>query len=102
MGVINIFKMEHPKFTTYVLYSLKDHQFYIGYTTNFDRRMEEHAAGKTKSTAPRRPFQVIFCEYYFSKEDAMRRELYFKTSAGKRTLRLMLRESLKEIKEIRI
>jgi len=94
--------MEHPKYTTYVLYSLKDHQFYIGYTANFNQRMLDHEAGKTKSTAPRRPFQVIFCEYYFSKEDAMRREMYFKTSAEKKTLRLMLRESLKEIKQIKI
>jgi putative endonuclease len=90
--------MEHPKYAVYVLYSLKDHQFYIGYTTNFQRRMEEHAAGKTISTAPRRPLKVIFCEYYFAKEDAMRRELYFKTSAGKRVLRLMLSESLLHIR----
>jgi len=59
--------------------------------------MTEHAEGKTKSTAPRRPFIPLLCEYYLAKEDAMRRELYFKTSAGKRVLRLMLQESLKLI-----
>ena len=37
--------MEHPKYTVYTLYSLKDHQFYIGYTINFVQRMDEHAAG---------------------------------------------------------
>jgi putative endonuclease len=89
--------MEHPKYAVYILYSLKDRQFYIGYTTNFKRRMTEHAEGKTKSTAPRRPFIPLLCEYYLAKEDAMRRELYFKTSAGKRVLRLMLQESLKLI-----
>lgn len=89
--------MEHPKHAVYILYSLKDYQFYIGYTTNFARRMTEHAEGKTKSTAPRRPFIPLFCEYYFAKEDALRRELYFKTSAGKRVLRIMLKESLKGI-----
>jgi len=89
--------MEHPKYAVYILFSLKDHQFYIGYTSNFTRRMEEHAQGKCISTAPRRPFVPILCEYYLSKKDAMRRELYFKTSAGKRVLRLMLIESLLEI-----
>ena len=89
--------MEHPKFAVYILYSLKDHQFYIGYTANFTRRMEEHSEGKCTSTAPRRPFIPILCEYYLVKKDAMRRELYFKTSAGKRVLRLMLIESLLEI-----
>ncbi|MBK8875500.1 MAG: GIY-YIG nuclease family protein [Bacteroidetes bacterium] len=27
---------------------LKDHQFYIGYTTDFSRRMSEHEQGKSK------------------------------------------------------
>ncbi len=93
--------MEHPKFCVYVLYSLKDFQFYIGFSTNFERRMQEHANGETKSTAPRRPFIPLFCEYYYSKADATRRELYFKTSAGRRTLKLMLQESLNFIQATR-
>jgi predicted GIY-YIG superfamily endonuclease len=52
-----------------------------------------------KSTACRRPFKVVLVEYYYSKKDAMRRELYFKTSAGRRILRLMLSESLSEIND---
>lgn len=90
--------MNHPKFCTYVLYSLKDHQFYIGYTTDFSRRMSEHEQGKSKSTAHRRPFVPLLCEYYYAKKDSLRREDYFKTNAGKRTLRLMLKESLLEVK----
>ena len=78
----------------YVLYSLKDHKFYIGYTTNLEQRIENHNAGKTTSTAPRRPLKLIFCEYYLVKADAMRREKYFKTTAVKKGLRLMLRETL--------
>ncbi|MBK7684178.1 MAG: GIY-YIG nuclease family protein [Bacteroidia bacterium] len=91
--------MEHPKFAVYVLYSLNDLQFYIGFTTDFNRRMGEHKEGRSKSTASRRPFKVVLVEYYYSKKDAMRRELYFKTSAGRRILRLMLSESLSEIND---
>jgi putative endonuclease len=94
---IKYFKMEHPKFAVYVLYSLKDHLFYIGYTANFIRRMSEHENGRSKSTACRRPFVCVFVEYYVSQSDALRRELYFKTSMGKRVLRLMLTESLLEL-----
>jgi putative endonuclease len=90
--------MEHPKYAVYVLFSLKDELFYIGYTANFTRRMSEHAAGKSKSTASRRPFVPVLCEYYLNRKDAMRRELYFKTTAGKRVIRLMLRRSLKEVR----
>ena len=56
--------------------------------------MEEHSEGKSKSTACRRPFVCVFCEYYLSKSDALRREHYFKTTVGKRVLKLMLKESL--------
>src|SRR5688572_25570964 len=70
--------MEHPQHATYVLYSLKDQEFYIGYSSDFDRRSIEHEQGKTKSTAPRRPFVPLLCEYYFSKKDSLRREEYFK------------------------
>ena len=90
--------MEHPKHATYVLYSLKDYQFYIGSSSRLIERFIEHEQGKSKSTAPRRPFVPLLCEYYFSKADSLRREEYFKTSAGKRTLRLMLKESLNEVK----
>lgn len=82
-------------YAVYVLLSLKDHKFYIGFTSNLEQRLSQHENGKVKSTAPRRPFRLIFCEFYLSKDDAMRREKYFKTSTGKKVLRLMLRESLK-------
>ncbi len=94
--------MKHPAYAVYILYSLKDGQFYIGYTADFVRRMAEHAEGKSKSTAPRRPFIPILCEYYYVKSDALRRELYFKTTAGKRVLRLMLSDSLKEVESMKI
>jgi putative endonuclease len=92
--------MQFPGFCVYVLLSLKDHNYYIGYTTDFARRMNEHHEGRTKSTAPRRPFIVIYCEFHRSKEDAMRREYYFKTSPGKKTLSLMLRESRSNLKAV--
>lgn len=89
--------MDSLKYCVYILYSLKDNKLYIGFITDIKRRFAEHQSGNSKSTAPRRPLKLIFCEYYLAKEDALRREKYFKTTAGKKTIRLMLRESLKEI-----
>jgi len=91
---LTISKLKH---CVYVLYSLSDHHFYIGYSSNLEQRLTEHANGKSASTASRRPFRLIFCEYYLSKSDASRRERYFKTTAGKRTLKLMLQRSMQEI-----
>ena len=78
----------------YVLLSIKDGKHYVGYTSDLDRRIMEHESGKSKSTALRRPFILLHAEYYLSKKDAQRRELYLKTTGGRRTLRLMLRDSL--------
>jgi putative endonuclease len=81
-------------FYTYILFSLKDKQFYIGFTSNLKRRLKEHLLCKTKSTAHRKPLKLIYFEGHRSKTDAMRRESYFKTDKGKTTLRLMIRNSL--------
>jgi hypothetical protein len=37
---------------------------------------------------------LIFCEGYLYKEDAMKREGYFKTTAGKKAIRYMLSSTL--------
>jgi putative endonuclease len=83
-------------YCVYVLRSLKDADLYVGFTTHLSQRLGEHNAGRTPSTARRRPLVLIFCEYYVSRGDAMRRERYFKTSAGKWALKMMLRETLGE------
>jgi len=78
----------------YVLLSLKDHQFYSGTTNNLKRRFKQHQRGENVSTAKRLPLKLIYFEGHCSKEDALRREKYFKTTKGKTTLRQMVRHSL--------
>lgn len=88
------------KYCVYILYSLKDNLLYIGYTTDLEKRFEAHSKGYSKATAPRRPFILLFYEYYWSIKDAKRREGYFKTTAGKKALKIMLHESLIEAKDL--
>lgn len=78
----------------YILFRRRDLLLYVGYTTNIEQRVKYHNSGKTKSTAPRRPLDLIFCEFYLLEADARRREMYFKTAAGKKAIKLMLRETL--------
>lgn len=81
-------------FYTYVLLSLKDRRFYIGYSSHLKQRIKDHFDGKNTSTKPRLPFKLFYYEAHLSKIDAMRREKYFKTTKGKSTLRLICRNSL--------
>ncbi len=80
-----------------LLYSLKDKKFYIGFTSNLKDRVKVHSAGGVSATKNRRPCKLIFYEGFLAKQDAMRRERYFKTNPGKKSLRLMLRETLNNI-----
>ena len=80
-------------FCVYILVSLKDRKQYIGFTTNIDKRLLDHNNGRTKSTAARRPLELVYCEFYQSSKDAEQRERYFKTTPGKRPLKLMLQDT---------
>jgi len=82
---------------TYVLWSKEDHKFYIGYTADIERRINEHENGQSHTTSRLSSPALIFYEAFFSKEDAVRRERYFKTTQGKKALRLILRDSLNRI-----
>jgi len=74
-------------FTVYILQSLKDNKTYIGYTNNFERRFKEHNSGKSKSTKYRAPFKLIFKEEFENSIDAKKRELWWKSGAGRRKLK---------------
>lgn len=81
----------------YVLFSEKDKKLYIGYSNDVFRRFAQHNEGLNISTSYRRPLQLIYYEAHWRKEDALRRESYFKTTSGKRTLQIVLKQSLLEL-----
>jgi len=74
-------------FYVYILQSFKDKKFYIGYSSDLKRRLEEHKTGGSKSTKCRLPFKLLYYEAHTSKKDAQRRERYFKTDKGKSSLK---------------
>ncbi len=71
----------------YVLQSLKDAKTYVGYTEKIERRMQEHNAGKSLATKHRRPLKLLFTETFDTAKEAKRRELYWKSGAGRRKLK---------------
>lgn len=78
----------------YVLQSLKDNSFYIGYTTNLKRRFSEHNEGKSQATRYKRPYQLLFYEAFTNRIDAKHREEYLKSGWGFRSLKKLLRKAL--------
>lgn len=81
-------------YCVYILLCEKDNMLYTGYTSDLQRRLLQHQNGESSNTAKRRPVKLIFCEFYLFKEDAMKREKYFKTTAGKKAIKIMLDSTL--------
>ena len=78
----------------YVIYTKPEDKFYIGYTKDIERREKEHKVGNTHTTKRYQEKDLIFYEVFVNEEDARRREKYFKTTKGKRALRIILKETL--------
>lgn len=85
------YNKKYKYYWVYVLESHKDKQRYIGFTTDLERRIEEHNMGKSFSTRTRRPFKLAYAELCLNIEDAKRREGYLKTTGGRRFLAKRLR-----------
>lgn len=61
-------------FFVYVLQSKKDKSFYIGFAVDIKERLKKHNEGLVRSTKNIRPIELIHCEIYKSKRDALIRE----------------------------
>ena len=88
--------LQKERYYVYILLSIKDLKFYIGFTTDLKKRLIEHANGLVVSTRIRRPFKLIYYEYFINKEDAKARERFLKSGFGREQLRLALKKTLAE------
>ncbi|MCF8297647.1 MAG: GIY-YIG nuclease family protein [Saprospiraceae bacterium] len=93
--VIHIINIK--KYYNYVLKSLKDDKFYIGFTGNLEHRLNEHKNGLVRSTKYRRPFILVYYEVSFDSVSASHREKYLKTTYGHRYLKNRIGESFSGI-----
>ena len=78
----------------YVLRSLRDYQFYVGFTKNLPARLEAHNRGAIPSTRKRIPFELVYWEGCIDQADATKREKYLKSAWGKRYIKSRIRSYL--------
>ena len=66
----------------YILQSEKDHKYYIGSTSNVEKRLLYHNKGLQRSTKHRIPFKLIYTEELPDKTLALKREKQIKNYKG--------------------
>ena len=78
-----------PAFFCYIL-ECSDGTFYTGWTTDPDRRLRQHAAGRgARYTRAHPPLRLVFLEAQANRGDAMRREHALKVMSRARKLALI-------------
>ncbi len=71
----------------YILKSKNKNWYYVGITDSLIKRLAEHNSGKTRSTKPYRPFEIVYTEEFESKSECRKRELFIKNNhAAKQAL----------------
>ena len=74
----------------YKVYALKSrlrNYIYVGLTSNLEERIRRHNDGRERTTKAYRPFELIYSEEHLTREEARKREKYFKSGVGKEFLK---------------
>jgi putative endonuclease len=90
--------MENKPQQTAYMYVVKcsDQSLYTGYTTDIERRIKTHNAGKgAKYTRARLPVELLYFETFNSKEEAMSAEAKFKKKTRKAKIEYLKSRSVK-------
>jgi len=69
-------------FSVYILKSQKDKGFYVGYTSDIERRIREHNNKSTRSTKYKGPWVLAYKEEFSTKAEAWKRERQIKKYKG--------------------
>ena len=71
----------------YFLRSMRNNDLYVGSTEDIERRLALHNGGKVRSTQFYRPWELLACESYNTRSEAVQRERFLKTHQQKEMLK---------------
>lgn len=75
-------------YSIYALFYKDLNRIYVGMTEDLEKRINDHKRGKTRSTKNRGNFSVMVMEECQTRDEARKREKYWKSGCGKEVLKL--------------
>jgi len=74
----------------YIIKSVLNNRYYIGCTSNIERRILEHNNGYNISTKKDKPWKVVYCEEFNDQQKAYSREKKIKSYKGGNAFKKLL------------
>jgi len=79
-------------FYTYIIKSCKTNRYYVGYSEDVIKRLNQHNAGQNMSTKCGVPWNLVYTECFSNKTDAWKRERQIKKYKGGKAFKLLIGE----------
>lgn len=76
-------------YCVYVLLSERDNNFYVGFSRDVNKRLNEHNKGLVSCTKSRVPFKLVHIEAFTNRKEVVKREKYLKGKGGIRFKKLL-------------
>ena len=75
----------------YILFSEKLNKYYVGSTSDIERRLEEHNRGKEKFTSIGKPWILVYNEVFNNLKFARKRELEIKKQKSRKYIEKLIK-----------
>ncbi len=75
---------------TYILQSVENGRYYVGSTSDLDRRLSEHERNHTPSTRNRGPWKLVYRETHATLLEARQREAVIKSWKSTQMIRALI------------
>jgi len=79
-------------YTVYILRSASSGAYYIGHSSNVERRVGYHNRGLSRATAGKGPWEMVYSEEYKTRCEACRRERRLKSWKSRSAIARLIAE----------
>ena len=83
-------------FTMYIIYSPSLDKFYIGYTSDLQKRLKEHNSGISDFTSVATDWELKYNELFSDRKSAMNREKEIKKKKSRKYIEWLISISLNQ------
>ncbi len=86
----------------YILQSERDTSYYIGVTTNVQKRVWQHNSGGSTYTRGRRPWKLVYLEEFASSTEAHKRERMIKARKSRQYIEMLISRHAAHLTSLRL